>query len=200
MGYEVRRVPPNWKHPQIESGGEDSKQPMYDEDFSEVWSAWLADFDRIRRGDLTEFEQKYSPRGLVDWLQDDGQPPDPSYYRPWSEEEATWFQLWETVSEGTPITPPFSSEEELMNHLVAVGDEWSLKRALDPSLFGLYPRDPRWSRKAAEAMISSESAPSMVVVNGGPEAGVYDAQTGFPDSLTHASGHSGDGEGEEKAL
>jgi hypothetical protein len=25
--------------------------------------------------------------------------------------EATWFQAWETVTEGTPVTPPFATTD-----------------------------------------------------------------------------------------
>lgn len=55
-------------------------------------------------------------------------PPEREYYRSWKDEDATWFQVWETVSEGTPVTPPFATKEELIDYLVANGDFWDQKR------------------------------------------------------------------------
>jgi hypothetical protein len=121
MEREIRRVPPNWKHPSHKNVGS-MLQPMYDQHFDDVFADWLADFDRIRAGDLTELERELYPRGLADWLNDGGLPPDSAYYRPWKDDEATWYQVWETESEGTPITPPFATREELVEYLVNHGD------------------------------------------------------------------------------
>jgi len=50
------------------------------------------------------FDRPYEP-SAQDWA---GGPPDKEYYRPaWTEEEATAFQMYETVSEGTPVSPFF---------------------------------------------------------------------------------------------
>jgi hypothetical protein len=127
MERKVRRVPPNWKHPRLKNAEwkEDLLQPMYDLHFDDVFADWLADFDRIRAGDLSELERELYPRGLADWLNDGERPPDPAYYRPWKDDEATWYQIWETESgdgEGTPITPPFATREELVEYLVSHGD------------------------------------------------------------------------------
>lgn len=117
MGREIRRVPPNWAHPKRDPHKppyrDDVPQPMFDRSFDDVFAEWLADFDRIRSGALTDIERECYPRGLADWLLDEGQPHDPAYYRPWKDEEATWFQLWQTVSEGSPVSPPFPTREEL---------------------------------------------------------------------------------------
>ena len=98
---------------------------MYDYHFDDVFADWLAEFDRIRAGDLDEQERKWYPRGLGDWLSDNGRPPDPAYYRPWKDDGATWYQVWATESgggrgQGTPITPRLPLEElleYLVNHL-----------------------------------------------------------------------------------
>lgn len=73
---------------------------MYDENFESAFAEWLADFDRIRSGGITDFERECYPSSnpLAEWLCDEGMPRDPAYYRPWRDEEATWFQVWETVS------------------------------------------------------------------------------------------------------
>lgn len=154
MGREIRQVPPNWEHPTTtDRWGNTGFQSMHDECFDARFELWLADFDRIRRGDLTDIERECYPRGLADWLLDEGQPVDPKYYRPWKDEEATWFQVWETVSEGSPVTPPFATKEELVDYLVKHGDFWSQKRM-----------QPGYSREAAERFVMDTGwAPSMIV-------------------------------------
>jgi hypothetical protein len=60
------------------------------------------------------------------------------------------WQVWETVSEGSPITPVFSSAADLIDHLVNVG-AW----------------DKQWSREAAEAFVNHDAwAPSLMVTHG----------------------------------
>lgn len=39
----------------------------------------------------------------------------------WPDEERTHYQMYESTSEGTPISPPCASEEELADWLVANG-------------------------------------------------------------------------------
>lgn len=41
----------------------------------------------------------------------------------------TGWQVWETVSEGSPVTPVFETADELIEYLVENGDEWDQKRA-----------------------------------------------------------------------
>ena len=122
MGREIRRVPANWQHPTVEKYGESRKQPMYDWTFDKRFAEWLESFDRIRNGKLDDLERECYPRGLADWLQDEGNPPDPAYYRPWSDDEAVWYQVWETVSEGTPVSPAFATKEEIIGYLAENGD------------------------------------------------------------------------------
>lgn len=60
------------------------------------------------------------------------------------------WQVWETVSEGSPITPVFASAVGLIDHLVHVG-AW----------------DKKWSREAAESFVNHDAwAPSLMVTNG----------------------------------
>lgn len=48
-----------------------------------------------------------------------GDRPDPDDYMPdWPESERTHFQMYETTSEGTPISPPMESPEALARWLV----------------------------------------------------------------------------------
>lgn len=161
MGREIRRVPPNWEHPQRDPEHDKYRhggyQPMYDERFEDRFDRWLSDFDRIRAGNLDDLERECYPRGLADWLLDDGAPHDPAYYRPWSDDEATWYQAWETVSEGTPVSPPFATQDELIDYLAKHGDFWDQKRGDTPS-----------PRAAYEKFVKETGwAPSMVLVADG---------------------------------
>lgn len=59
------------------------------------------------------------------------------------------WQVWETVSEGSPITPVFPTPEALIDHLVYVG-AWGKK----------------WQRESAEAFVKDGWAPTGIVMNG----------------------------------
>jgi hypothetical protein len=171
MGRQIRRVPPNWNHPVTKDDyGRMRLQPMFDERFEEAEAEWLANFDRIRRGDMTDFERECYPRGLCEWANDEGRAPDPNYYRPWKDEDATWFQLWETVSEGTPVSPPFETKEELAYYLAENGDEWDQKRCHKPdweSLWGGVPGVSGWGiERARRFVFGSGWAPSMIISDG----------------------------------
>lgn len=54
-----------------------------------------------------------------------------------------WYQLYETVSLGTPLSPPFATPEELINWLVNntdfYGDQWTLEQATKILKFGGSP-------------------------------------------------------------
>lgn len=162
MGREIRMVPPNWQHSKNDRG---HLQPMHDRSFADEFTQWLADFDRVRAGSLTDLEREcYAEPGmnpLAEWLRDEGTPPNPAYYRPWRDDEATWFQVWETVSEGTPVTPPFASRSELVDYLVAGGDDWDRKRGTGG-----------YSREQAEAFVNAGWAPSMVISSGKMATGI----------------------------
>lgn len=81
--------------------------------------------------------------------------PDPQYYRPdWPEDVATWWQLYENVSEGTPVSPAFATSEELIDYLCAHGDFWQ-QRAYGGG-GGVY------TRKAAESVVRSGYAPTFI--------------------------------------
>ena len=178
MGREVRRVPPNWDHPSRKPECDPYRhggfQPMHDEHIQDALSRWLAEFDRVRRGDLSDFEREYcsGDGGLAVWIQEFEQPPDPNYCRPWRDDEATWWQVWETVSEGTPVTPPFATQAELVDYLVEHGDFWQQKRWAEGDTF-MQPGPPGYSRKAAEAFVMGSGwVPSMIVVRSGGDVTV----------------------------
>ncbi len=155
MGREVRRVPPNWDHPKTEDSYRRMRpQPMYDRTFEQASEEWLADFDRIRSGGADKFEAECYPRGVVEWAVENIAP-DPQYCVPWKDDEATWFQVWETVSEGTPVSPPFETEAELIDYLAKNGDAWDQDRG-----------NPAWGQERAERFVKAQWAPSFVIADG----------------------------------
>jgi hypothetical protein len=78
--------------------------------------------------------------------------PDSETCRPIFTEEPTWWQVYETVSEGTPVSPPFATAEELIDYLVENGDFWDQRRGAHPP-----------SREAVESFVKDGWAPSMIV-------------------------------------
>lgn len=92
----------------------------------------------------------------------------------WKREEppaGEGWQVWETVSEGSPITPVFATSEELVNHLCTVGTVWDQKTMRET-----WGRDHRLpSREAAEAFVMDGWAPSMVIVDGKSYTGIESA-------------------------
>lgn len=153
MGREVRRVPPHWEHPKTEVLDYRTQQmverfqPLYDDTVETRWQEWLVDFQKWKDIECAETQakypdEKYTPdyAGYCEWA---GPPPDPDYYRPeWRDGEATWYQLYETVSEGTPVSPPFETKEELAQYLAENGDFWYQQDMASPSPFGTFRTKP----------------------------------------------------------
>jgi hypothetical protein len=159
-------VPRNWKHPLDDRG---HLQAMYRGNFADKFREWLAEFDRIRSGDLTDIEREcYAEPGmnpLAEWLRDEGMPIDPKQYQTWRDEDATWVQVWETVSEGTPVSPPFATKEELIDYLVQGGDDWDRKRGRGG-----------YTRAQATAFVNSGWVPSMIIQGGVSSVGIECAE------------------------
>ncbi len=156
MGREIRRVPPNWEHPKYtkdSAGGHPSNigkdRPCFDKDFVTACAKWLSG--------LAEWKPEEN-NGYQYW-EGWSEPPDRDSYRKPFTEEPTWFQAYETVSEGTPVTPSFATEAELVDYLVEYGDYWYQKDAREGGRgFRTKP-----SREQAMAFVSGGYTPSMTV-------------------------------------
>ena len=183
MGRETRRVAPNWDHPKtkkpnIRTGTMDEcYKPLYDRSCEEAWAEWQSEFAAWQNGEHDRIIAEY---GAEDYPKDQpylafcgwhGTPPEPEYYRPqWAEGLATWWQVYETVSEGTPVSPPFETQDELIDYLVENGDFWDQKRRQEGDT--VMNNEP-WSRKQAEAFVRGPGwAPSFVVDSKGMRSGV----------------------------
>lgn len=165
MGREIRRVPANWEHPKemkynpFRRTESEVYQPMYDRPFALSMREWIAGWEAWERGERPSYCFDES-RDMPYW-EYEGAPPDPKYYRPdWKPEEMVWYQVYETVSEGTPVTPAFATKEELVEYLVANGDFWDQKRRAEGG--SIMPCDP-WTREEAESFCSVGHAFSIVV-------------------------------------
>lgn len=78
----------------------------------------------------------------------------------WTETEppaGDGWQVWETVSEGSPVTPVFATAESLARYLSECGDSWAQKRAArgSPEQLPMYEQ--------ALAFVTAGWAPSMMV-------------------------------------
>lgn len=166
MGREIRRVPPNWEHPKKEFNRlvrgtfktVMDYQSMYDQPFAPAMEEWYAEWKAHKPEDH---------EGLQYWEWNGG-PPDPAFYRPdWPEGSATWFQVYQTVSEGSPVTPPFATQPDLVDYLVKNGDFWDQSRG-----------HGGWDRKAAEQFVGTGFAMSLIVAGGK----IYSPRDGMPEA------------------
>ncbi len=174
MGREIRRVPANWEHPKKEVADYrkgimvERFQPLHDSSYIDAMNEWIKEHKLWERGkhrDQDAYYRYYAQYG--------GNAPDVEYYRPdWKSEEMTWYQVYETVSEGTPVTPPFETQSELVDYLVDNGDFWDQERRKEPKTPWSMNCDP-WPRNQAEKFVyGSGYAPSLVVENGVVMTGV----------------------------
>lgn len=184
MGREIRRVPADWEHPrqqckhspwtggchEAKANGGRCFMPLHNRDYDTEAREWIAAAEKWHRGEPDEHsraEDMAEHPFYWDWS---GPPPDKDYYRPkWTDAECTHFQVYETVSEGTPVTPHFATKAELVDYLVAHGDFWDQHRG-----------EGGWSRKAAEQFVGSEWAPSLLVKHSAEGAHVFAPRDGRP--------------------
>lgn len=153
MGREIRRVPADWEHPRYTADNcTDRRQigqymPLYDNDYESAAREWIAGFDEHRAGKGNEWAVRECA-----YYWEYCKPPTAERYRTrkWAPEEATYYQMYQTVNEGTPMTPPMPTLEALVDYLVNVGDEW----------------DGKWTRAAAERFAKDQWAPSLMINNG----------------------------------
>jgi hypothetical protein len=114
---ELRRVPANWEHPRDKEGNFVPLRDKY-EAHCEMWLAELKEWEAGCHRDRAAAAEQ-GVRYFWDW---EGPPPDSSSYIPKFDEPATSYQIYETVSEGTPISPVFSSEAEVIEWIVKQGE------------------------------------------------------------------------------
>ena len=167
MGKEIRKVPPNYEHPIIDCHhwplcnhsyiGVFGKcyQPQNDKNFQEAVKEWVDDFMDFLKQNPNGFNKDGDT--FWEWR---GNPPEKEYYRHYKNDEATWYQVYQTVSEGTPVTPPFATEEELINYLVKNGDFWDQERENEGKR-----KNEKYTYEVAYKFVKSDKwAPSIVFI------------------------------------
>ncbi len=159
MGREIRRVPPQWEHPRYTR--EDAKysnwvgkhKPLHDCPYAAEAQEWLDDCVLWQRGEHPDQKNEKVDVSMYAFFWEwGGNPPDPEHYRPEWDAEPTGWVVYETVSEGTPVTPVFATADELIDYLAAYGDFWAQSRGERPP-----------TREAAKAFVESGWAPSMMM-------------------------------------
>lgn len=161
MGREVRKVPADWQHPKREgfySDGSPRYEALFDgADFEERAAEWDADAAAWARGEFPSYACEESRKlSYEEW---NGSRPNPDDYMPnWPESERTHYMMYETTSEGSPISPAFDTPEKLARWLADNG----------ASAFGSSTASyESWLR-----VCNGGFAPSAVVVGGVMQSGV----------------------------
>jgi hypothetical protein len=162
MSREIRKVPANWKHPKgIMPYGYDYL-PMHDENFEDALKEYKANkrlWNKKQHPD--QLSGIATDSTFIDWF---GEEPDPAYYRPYKDEEGVWFQAYQTVSEGTPVTPPFATLQELEDWLVENGECHGTEY------------EQKFSRQAAHNFCKDQWAPSMTLGPDGIKIGIQNCE------------------------
>jgi hypothetical protein len=118
MGREVRRVPADWKHPK-ERG---HYTPLFEGPFEQRAAEWDEGNAKWAQGLISDWSGGWKPKPddietetYADWI---GERPKPEDYMPtFPEGTATHYMMYETCTEGTPISPAFATPEELAHWL-----------------------------------------------------------------------------------
>lgn len=157
MGREIRRVPANWEHPRKAYGQEHDYEQLSD-DYIGYLKYWEEDVNQfikhmtevIKTGKTVIYNKEYTdPQKVYDYLNDEEQALNPSNisgYMP----SGSWYQLYQNVGEGSPLSPPFKTKDQLVKWLSNNKDYWG----------------HTWTPEQAAAMVKSEYAPSGMYVNG----------------------------------
>lgn len=165
MGREIRRVPKGWGHPSEpmqeseythwylehhklgDFGYGLNFTPLYDNDIESAWREWFDGLKLWERGQhpsQIKWPEHYPERTYASYAEYEGRSPDPDSYRSeaWTPAQAICYQIYETVTEGTPVSPVFETLEAMEDWLVNQGH----------------------SRQNAKAFCESGYVPSMVVI------------------------------------
>lgn len=141
MGREVRMVPQDWEHPKYDLNHPKVVNegctylvgryiPKFNQPYTEALAEWkegkkqweLGFQPNYPAGALSTYEPKADYQKNYSWVEYAGQKPKKEGYMPdWPASERTHYMMYETTSEGTPISPAFATPEELAKWLADTG-------------------------------------------------------------------------------
>lgn len=123
MGREIRMVPPEWVHPHTGTypNGELRYEPLFDgADLALRQQEWDSEKAKWDAGDFPDYVS--SDGQMLPYEEYCGDRPEQSDYMPcWPSDTRTHYMMYETTSEGTPISPAFPTPEELARWLYENG-------------------------------------------------------------------------------
>lgn len=131
MSREIRRVPLDWEHPRYTEDNcpwwlRDHRlgdyMPLNDEPYVDAVREYLQAYDLWIAGQHPS-QAGADPHDLHSLNEYIISPPDPAYYREreWTDAEATAYQIYETVSEGSPVSPVFPTQATMRAWLLTQG-------------------------------------------------------------------------------
>jgi hypothetical protein len=136
MNREYRRVPLDWQHPKDARG---NYVPLLSGDLAQIlarWDAHAAKWDAglsedVHRDNVfVPIAPEYQSFSYAEYA---GDRPEASSYMPqWSPEVATGYQQYETVTEGTPVSPVFATDRLLAKWMMKeYGDDFTFEDRLE---------------------------------------------------------------------
>lgn len=163
MGLEIRNVPPNWKHPTRDC-------PHFHKcknDYICLGKCYIPKYNLFYVSEAFNWYNNIKYFNQTDDLfyhESVGNPPVRDLYLDYdpSLESNTWVQLYETVSEGTPVSPAFATKKELADYLAEHGDFWDQRRSKEQ----LMKCEPWGKYRAYKFVFGTEWAPSFIFDNG----------------------------------
>jgi len=140
MGREVRRVPSGWEHPRRRGKHNERCVPLFDK-YNERVKEWDEGHKLWEEGKHPHqeligdnFEEWDGPRPKLINMDDPSSWETGQYMPDFPQEQRTHIQLYETTTEGTPISPVFATVDDLavyaskhcttFAHFTATEEEW----------------------------------------------------------------------------
>lgn len=120
MSRQVRMVPKDWQHPVDKN---DKYIPLFDMNYDEYHRDYQEEKNKWDEGFIKDYPDGWKPKttgalqcsSFEEWH---GQEEPPERFMPkFDPNEAIHYMMYETTSEGTPMSPAFATPEELAKWL-----------------------------------------------------------------------------------